>query len=84
MSACSRPRSSSPIYPSASEAFLHLLRAGDAAFHGCESNLAAHNLSQGRFTVLMLLMDQSGHPPHPVRPPAWPTSQGSARVTMEG
>ena len=41
--------------PSATEAFLHLLRTGDEAFRVVESHLAGHNVSQGRFSVLMSL-----------------------------
>ncbi len=41
--------------PSAAEAFLHLLRTADEAFGVAERNLSAHNISQGRFCVLMLL-----------------------------
>jgi DNA-binding MarR family transcriptional regulator len=41
--------------PSACEAFLHLLRTGDEVFSVAERNLASHNISQGRFGVLMLL-----------------------------
>ncbi|MDP1579531.1 MAG: MarR family transcriptional regulator [Candidatus Didemnitutus sp.] len=43
------------LNPSACEAFLHLLRAGDEAFVAMERNLTAHNISHGRFGVLMLL-----------------------------
>ena len=41
--------------PSAAEAYLHLLRAGDDAFAVSERNLDAYGISQGRFCVLMLL-----------------------------
>jgi DNA-binding MarR family transcriptional regulator len=41
--------------PSATEAFLHLLRSGDEAFRVVESHLASHGSSQGRFSVLMSL-----------------------------
>jgi DNA-binding MarR family transcriptional regulator len=41
--------------PSATEAFLHLLRSGDEAFRIVESHLADHHTSQGRFSVLMSL-----------------------------
>jgi len=41
--------------PSAAEAFLHLLRTGDDAFGATERNLTEHHVSQGRFSVLMLL-----------------------------
>src|ERR1044071_1218731 len=45
--------------PSACEAFLHLLRTSDEVFNVAEKNLAKHNISQGRFSVLMLLWNQS-------------------------
>ena len=41
--------------PSATEVFLHLLRAGDEAFRSVEEHLAKHEISQGRFGVLMAL-----------------------------
>ena len=40
---------------SASEAFLHLLQTGDAVYAAEGAYLAEHDISQGRFTVLMLL-----------------------------
>ena len=41
--------------PSAAEAFLHLLHTGDELFGVSDRNLSEHNISQGRFGVLMLL-----------------------------
>lgn len=41
--------------PSATEAFLHLLRAGDEVFRVAESNLGRYEITQGRFGVLMAL-----------------------------
>lgn len=41
--------------PSAVEAFLHLLRAGDEAFAVTDRNFSRFELSHGRFGVLMLL-----------------------------
>ncbi len=41
--------------PSAAEAFLHLLHTGDEVFGVSDRSLAAHNISHGRFGVLMLL-----------------------------
>lgn len=41
--------------PSATEVFLHLLRAGDEAFRVVEAQLAQHEITQGRFGVLMAL-----------------------------
>jgi DNA-binding MarR family transcriptional regulator len=70
--------------PSACEAFLHVLRAGDEAFHGCDEYMAAHNLSQGRFTVLMLLMDKGGEVPHTSTPAGLADLAGVARATMTG
>jgi DNA-binding MarR family transcriptional regulator len=41
--------------PSATEVFLHLLRTGDEAFRVVESHFAEHDITQGRFGVLMAL-----------------------------
>jgi DNA-binding MarR family transcriptional regulator len=41
--------------PSATEVLLHLLRAGDEAFRVVDSQLADHDITQGRFGVLMAL-----------------------------
>jgi DNA-binding MarR family transcriptional regulator len=70
--------------PSACEAFLHLLRAGSDAFHGCETYLAAHNLSLGRFTVLMLLLDKGKNCALPRTPAELADMAGVARATMTG
>ncbi|MDP2136714.1 MAG: MarR family transcriptional regulator [Candidatus Didemnitutus sp.] len=45
--------------PSACEAFLHLVRAGDEAFLVVAQNLTQHQISPGRFGVLMLLAQNS-------------------------
>src|SRR5256885_544139 len=39
--------------PSATEAFLHVLRTGDEAFRVSVDNLARHEITDGRFGVLM-------------------------------
>jgi len=41
--------------PSAAEAFLQLLRTGDEVFDVTERNMSQHEISHGRFSVLMLL-----------------------------
>jgi len=41
--------------PSATEVFLNLLRTGDEAFRVVEAHLARHDITQGRFGVLMAL-----------------------------
>jgi DNA-binding MarR family transcriptional regulator len=48
--------------PSATEAFLHLLRTGDEAFRVIESNLTKFEISQGRFGVLMALATNCRQP----------------------
>lgn len=42
--------------PSACEVFLQLLRVGDELSTGQQAYLARHDISPGRFTVMMLLM----------------------------
>ena len=44
--------------PSATEVYLHLLRTSDEAFGALATHLNRAGLSQGRFTVLMLLIDK--------------------------
>jgi DNA-binding MarR family transcriptional regulator len=82
--------------PSACEAYLHLLRAGDEVFSVAEQNLAEHALSQGRFSVLMLLWNSTqrrmspGDALTPCRPvgPRTPAeladAAGVTRATMTG
>ena len=70
--------------PSACEAFLHLLRAGVEVFHECEAYLAKHNLSQGRFTVLMQLLDKMENRPVSRTPAELADLAGVARATMTG
>ncbi len=70
--------------PSACEAFLHLLRTGDEVFHVCEEYLASHNLSQGRFTVLMQLLDKIENRPISRTPAELAERAGVARATMTG
>jgi DNA-binding MarR family transcriptional regulator len=49
--------------PWACAVYLHLLRAGDEVFKVAERNLARHNITSGRFAVLMLLWGRThgGH-----------------------
>ena len=69
------------LSPSASEAFLHLLRTGDAVFGAESTFLARHNISQGRFTVLMILNRGCGQP----STPAYLAERASVtRATMTG
>jgi DNA-binding MarR family transcriptional regulator len=70
--------------PSASEVYLHLLRTGDEVFRVCDAHLAAHNISQGRFTVLMLLLDKATDCPHARTPAELAEMAGVTRATMTG
>jgi DNA-binding MarR family transcriptional regulator len=79
--------------PSACEVFLHLLRTSDEVFGVSERNLADHNISQGRFSVLMLLWSSShrqseatagcGHA-GPRTPAELADAAGVTRATMTG
>lgn len=70
--------------PSACEVFLHLLRAGDEAFRVTDEHLSKHQISQGRFTVLMLLLDKSAGCPRPHTPAELADMGGVTRATMTG
>jgi DNA-binding MarR family transcriptional regulator len=70
--------------PSACEAYLQLLRAADDIFHAREAILAGHELSQGRFTVLMLLLDKLENRAIPRTPAELADSAGVTRATMTG
>ncbi len=70
--------------PSASEAFLHLLRAGDEAFRVSDEHLAQHQISHGRFTVLMLLLNKTQNCPEPHTPAELAERAGVTRATMTG
>ena len=70
--------------PSACEAFLHLLQAGDAAFRAVDSHLAEHRISEGRFMVLMLLLNKSANCPQPRTPAELAELSHVTRATMTG
>ena len=81
--------------PSAAEAFLQLLRAGDEVFDVTERNMSDHDISHGRFSVLMLLW-RSVQPraakllgadecvPGPRTPAELAEAAGVTRATMTG
>jgi len=81
--------------PSAAEAFLHLLRTGDEAFGATDRNLSDHNISHGRFGVLMLLwrgtqpraaklLGADNYECGPRTPAALADAAGVTRATMTG
>ncbi|MEI6560561.1 MAG: MarR family transcriptional regulator [Verrucomicrobiota bacterium] len=67
--------------PTACEGFLHLLRTGDMVFEDILHFLNRHNISQGRFTVMMLL-----HRPwvESSTPASLAEESGVTRATMTG
>jgi DNA-binding MarR family transcriptional regulator len=81
--------------PSAVEAFLHLLRTSDEAFSVTDRILGDHNISHGRFGVLMLLwrsvqpraarlMGADECVPGPRTPAELADAAGVTRATMTG
>jgi DNA-binding MarR family transcriptional regulator len=75
------------LQPSACDAFLNLLRTGDDVFAVVDRFLSSHEISQGRFTVLMLLSkgcrEQEGEDPF-VSPATLAERAGVTRATMTG
>lgn len=72
--------------PSATEVFLNVLRAGDEAFRIIESQLAGHDITQGRFGVLMALWGNArrcGSTPS-MSPAELAERTGVTRATMTG
>lgn len=72
--------------PSATEVFLHLLRAGDEAFRVVESHLARFDITQGRFGVLMALWGecQRAGSRTPLTPAELADRTGVTRATITG
>jgi len=70
--------------PSACEAFLHLLRAGDESARVVETNLARHNITQGRFSVLMILLNRCAGDSATLGPAELADAAGVSRATMTG
>lgn len=72
--------------PSATEVFLHLLRAGDEAFRVVEAHLAKFDITQGRFGVLMALWGncQRCGTAAPLTPAELAERTGVTRATITG
>jgi DNA-binding MarR family transcriptional regulator len=70
--------------PSSCEAFLHLLRAGDESARVVETNLARHNITQGRFSVLLILMNRCDGDAATLGPAELADAAGVSRATMTG
>jgi DNA-binding MarR family transcriptional regulator len=72
--------------PSACGVLLHLLRTGDEAFRVMDENFSSHGMSEGRFTVLMLLGRRAILEPDAkgVTPAELAEMSGVTRATMTG
>ena len=72
--------------PSAMEAYLHLLRAGTDCLEFGHEYLSAHNVSSGRFTVLMLLLKRQACAENgaAATPAELADMAGCTRATMTG
>ena len=77
-------RSFPDLDPSACEAYLNLLRAGDVAYRQSEDFFTAHNMSPGRFTVLMLLSEGLSGGSLPQTPAELAEKAGVTRATITG
>jgi DNA-binding MarR family transcriptional regulator len=70
--------------PTACEAYLNLLRAGDEAYRRTEEFLQEHNMTPGRFTIMMLLYDKREAAPRPQTPADLAENANVARATITG
>ena len=72
------------LNPSACEAFMNLLRVGDEVLRVGNELFAKHNISQGRFLVLMLLSDCGSKAPVLHTPAELADKACCTRATMTG
>ncbi len=77
-------RSFPDLDPSACQAFLHLLRAGEELVHNSEAYFSQRHLSRGRFAVLMQLLNKSEQTSRPRTPAELAEATGVTRATMTG
>lgn len=72
------------LQPAACEAFMHLIRAGEEVMRVMNAHFNAHNITQGRFLVMMLLMEKGGDCPHPTTPAELADLASVSRATITG
>jgi len=71
--------------PSACAAFLHLMRASDDVWRVMNAHFASHNITQGRFLVMMLLMEKKSEGcPCPTTPAELADMASVSRATITG
>jgi DNA-binding MarR family transcriptional regulator len=70
--------------PSACEAYLNLLRAGDEAYRKSEAYMTEHGMTPGRFTIMMFLYDKMTGETIPRTPADLADLAGVTRATITG
>ena len=70
--------------PSACEAFMNLIRAGDEVTRVMDAHFAAHSITHGRFLVMMLLMEKGSDCPSPTTPAELAELASVSRATITG
>lgn len=72
------------LEPAACEAFMHLIRAGEEVARVMNTHFAGHNITHGRFLVMMLLMEKGGDCPRPSTPAELADLASVSRATITG
>lgn len=72
------------LEPAACEAFMHLIRASEEVMRVMNAHFAAHNITQGRFLVMMLLLEKTGDCPRPTTPAELADLASVSRATITG
>jgi DNA-binding MarR family transcriptional regulator len=72
------------LEPAACEAFMHLIRASEEVIRVMNAHFAAHNITQGRFLVMMLLLEKTGDCPRPTTPAELADMASVSRATITG
>ncbi len=72
------------LEPAACEAFMHLIRASEEVMRVMNAHFAAHNITQGRFLVMMLLLEKTGDCPRPTTPAELADLASVSRATVTG
>lgn len=72
------------LHPAACEAFMQMMRAGEDVMRVMNTHFAHHNITHGRFLVMMLLMDKGGDCPKPSTPAELADFASVSRATITG
>lgn len=63
---------------------MHLMRAGEEVMRVMNAHFSAHNITQGRFMIMMLLMEKGGDCPRPTTPAELADLASVSRATITG